>query len=358
MKKIRTAVIGAGWWGTTAHVPALKEHPQADLVALQHHDKNLAEKVAADFNVPRSYTSAEKLLASEDLDAVVISSTPQLHFPQAKQAIERGLHVLVEKPMTHTVAQARELVDLAAQHKVELLVGTTFHYHQHVTETARLVQSENLGEVVMICVLFMDEILGLYQGKSWEDFASDHPDPEVDANPYLTPGSNSYSDPSISGGGQIFAQVSHAAALVSFLTGDQPLDVYGRVARAGAQVDVYDALTFRLKKGTTVSLASAGRIGNAPRHFDVRIYGTRGVVELELLQGTMHHWDFATSCTEYPRLTTDEELYPRFSPAKNLVDVVLGEASNQSPGSIGLSAMQIIEGACESSHTENCVAID
>ena len=72
----------------------------------------------------------------------------------------------------------------------------------------------------------------------------------------------------------------------------------------------------------------------------------------------MHHWDFATSSFEYPQFTTDGELYPRFSPAKNLVDVVLGEASNQSPGRIGLSAMQIIEGACKSSRTKNCVAID
>ena len=358
MKRIRTAVLGAGWWGTTAHVPALKDHPLADLIAIQHHDQDLAEKVATDFDVPHAFTSAEQLLASEDLDAVVISSTPHLHFPQAKAALERGLHVLVEKPMTHNVEQAQELVNLATEHNVELLVGSTFHYHQHVIETARLVQSGKLGEVIMICVLFMDEVLGLYQGQSWEEFAGNHPDPEVEANPYLKPHPTSYSDPAVSGGGQIFNQVSHAAALVSFVTGDRPVEVYGKVTNAGAPVDVYDALTFQLEKGTTVSLASAGRVGNAPRHFDVRIYGKRGVVELELMQGTMQHWDFATSSTEYPRLTTDEQLYPRFSPATNLVDVALGKASNQSPGSIGLRAMQIIEGACESSRTGRCVAID
>ena len=51
MKRVRCAVIGAGWWGTTAHVPALKKHPDADLVAVQHHDPATAAKIAKDFAV-------------------------------------------------------------------------------------------------------------------------------------------------------------------------------------------------------------------------------------------------------------------------------------------------------------------
>ena len=349
INKVRCAVIGAGWWGTTAHVPALYHHPQAELVAVQHHDPAKAERIAHDFKVPHGLTTAEEILELDGLQAVVVSSTPHLHHLQAKSALQRGLHVLVEKPMTHSAAEAEELVELAAEKNVQLIVGATFHYNRHVLEAKRLLQSGALGDIHLMCILFMDEILGLYQGLSWKEFAGNHPDPEVEAEPYIQPGRTSYSDPKISGGGQIYAQVSHVAALAPFLTGDQPVAVNGLLNNADAAVDVYDALSFKLQRGTIVSLASGGRIGNAPRHLDVRIYGTRGVIEMELLAGTMQHWDHAGELTTYPPLKTDEELYPRFSPARNLVDVVLGRAANGSPGDVGLSTMQIIEQACRSS---------
>ena len=351
MDKIRCAVIGAGWWGTFAHVSALQQHPRAHLVAIQHHDPAKARKIAADFDVPHALTTAEGVLAIDELDAVVVSSTANLHYPQAKAALERGLHVLVEKPMTHTLAQAEELVRLAADNNVQLLVGCTFHYNQHAMEAQRLIQSGALGNINLLGILFMDEVLGLYQGVSWKSFAADHPDPEVDAKPYIEPGQTSYSDPLVAGGGQIFNQVSHAAALALFLTGDRPVDVYGLMNNADTQVDVYDALAFKLARGSIVSLGSSGRIGKAPRHLDVRVYGTRGVIEIELLQGTMQYWSHEGDSQVFPPLTTDDELYPRFDPAINLVEVALGEAPNRSPGTIGLDTMKIIEGAVQSART-------
>lgn len=349
MNKVRCAVIGAGWWGTTAHVPALHHHPQAELIAVQHHDLAKAEQIAHDFKVPHGLATAEEVLELDDLQAVVVSSTANLHHSQTKAALQRGLHVLVEKPMTHSVSEAEELIELAAEKNVQLIVGATFHYNRHVLEAKRLLQSGALGDIHLMCILFMDENLGLYQGLPWEEFAGNHPDPEVEEEPYIKPGQTSYSDPKISGGGQIYNQVSHAAALVPFLTGDQPVAVHGLLNSAGTAVDVYDALNVKLQRGTIVSLASGGRIGNAPRHLDVRIYGTRGVIEMELLAGTMQHWNDAGELTTYPPLRTDEELYPRFEPSRNLVDVVLGTAPNGSPGDVGLSTMKIIEQACRTS---------
>ena len=112
-KKVRCAVIGAGWWGTLAHVPALLGHPQAELVGVHHRDQEIAEKIARDFGIPRGVSSVEEVLAFDGLDAVVISSTVNAHYPQAKAALEQGLHVLIEKPMTLTADQAGTLVELA-----------------------------------------------------------------------------------------------------------------------------------------------------------------------------------------------------------------------------------------------------
>ena len=358
MQKVRCAVIGAGWWGTWAHVPALANHPQAELVAVQHHDLASAQKTAADYHVPHAVTTAEEVLAMDDLDAVVVSSTANLHYPQTKAALQRGLHVLVEKPMTHTIAQCEELVKLAELNNRQLLVGTTFHYNRHALEARDAIQSGLLGNVRLICVLFMDEIMGLYEGKTWAEFAADHPDPEVDANPYMRPGQSSYSDPNIAGGGQIYTQVSHAAALVPFLTGDRPVQLFAVMDNAGAPVDVFDAITLKLSQGTIVSLSSGGLIGKGPRHLDVRVYGTRGVLEMELLTGHLQIWPSEGEPIESPPLVTDEELYPRYEPARNLIDAALGTAPNRSPGTIGLEAMKIIEGSCDSARTGQSVTFD
>ena len=89
-RKVVCGVIGAGWWGTYAHVPALLAHPRAELVAIQTRDAETAAKIGHDFNIPRVFTSSDELLAQKDLEAVVVSSSPHLHHPQALAALTRG----------------------------------------------------------------------------------------------------------------------------------------------------------------------------------------------------------------------------------------------------------------------------
>ena len=348
MQNVRCVVIGAGWWGTWAHVPSLSTHPRAELVAIQHHLPHEARRIASDFDVPLALTTADEVLAIEDIDAAVVSSPAHLHYSQVKAALQRGLHVLVEKPMTLTVAQAEELVTLADSKHLQLLVGCTFHYNAHAVEARNLLQSGALGKVHLICMLFMDELLGLYQGQSWAEYAAACPDPEVNPNPYVAPGQKTYSDSNVSGGGQIFTQVSHAAALIPFLTGDSPVEVYALLENASAPIDVFDALTIKMHNGAIVSLCSGGAIGTGPRHFDIRIYGTKGVLEMELLTGKLQVWPTSGPAKSYSPLTTDQQLYPRYEPARNLIECVLGKSPNQSPGTLGLTAMKIIEGACTS----------
>ena len=106
---VRCGVIGAGWWATAQHIPALKKHPKAELIAVQRRQQERADKVAQDFDIPHAFTTAEKLIALDDLDAVIISSTPNVHYSQTKAALERGLHVLIEKPMTIKLDQSRAM---------------------------------------------------------------------------------------------------------------------------------------------------------------------------------------------------------------------------------------------------------
>ncbi len=255
MERVKCAVIGAGWWGTTSHVPALRDNPHADLVAIQHHDPQIAKRIAKDFDVAHACTTAEEVLAIDDLKAVAISSVPALHYEQGKAAIERGLHVLIEKPFTIRGDEAQDLVRLADEKGVHLMVGTTYHFTRHCQEARRILQSGVIGKVRMLSILFTNFTEGLYRGLEWNKAMPSKDEARSEHKPpYLLPGLNSYSDPKLAGGGQIYTQVSHPAAYISYLTDLKPIEVFARFEYDGANVDIYNAIVIVLDDGTLVSL--------------------------------------------------------------------------------------------------------
>jgi predicted dehydrogenase len=347
MKKVRCAVIGAGWWATTAHLPVLKSHPDVELVAVQSLDEKRIQQIARDFGAARALTNWEDVLAIASLDVVVIASTPNMHFQQAAAALERGLHILLEKPMTFTALEATKLVRLAQAKGLHLVMGYPFHYTRHAGEAQRLIADGELGDVRMISIMMVDECLGLYQGLPWSEIFGDGFTPDCEPHPYLEPGRRSYADPAIAGGGQIYAQVSHVAAYVTYLTGRQATEVFARFDNTGAKVDVYNVINVKLEGGAIVGITSTGATRKTKRLLPVSIFGTKGVIHLDLFDGTMLFQKMEGESHEYPKLSS-EELYPLGKPVENLIDMVLMRGTNRSPGALGLAAMKIVDGACRS----------
>jgi predicted dehydrogenase len=173
---------------------------------------------------------------------------------------------------------------------------------------------------------------------------------------YVEPRPGSYNDPAIAGGGQIYCQVSHAAAYLTFLTGRRPAEVFARFDRDGSPNDIYNALTITMESGALVSLASTGATPLAERNYEVRVFGSQAILQLELWRGTMTLIDFADKRTAFPPLA-ENEIYPSQSPALNFIDTILGKTPNGSPGDLGLASMEIIEAACESAQTGRNEAI-
>ena len=356
MERVKCAVIGAGWWGTTSHVPALRDNPHADLVAVQHHDKETAERIARDFGVPHACTTAEEVLAIDGLQAAVISSVPALHYAQGMAALERGLHVLIEKPFTIRGDDGRELVRLADEKALHLMVGATYHFTRHCQEARRVLQSGGLGAVRMISILFTNLTEGLYRGLEWDEAMPTEDEARSEhQRPYLVPGQTSYSDPAIAGGGQIYTQVSHPAAYISYLTERRPVEVFARFENDGAAVDVYDAIVLVLDDGTLVSLASNGAATAAKMHYELRVHGTGGVLEQELWKGTLSV-DGEGGLTDYEPLAA-EDTYPIGAPSENLIDLVRGAAENLSPGRHGAFGAVVSEAAVESARTGRPVSL-
>lgn len=349
MKPVRIGVIGAGWWATFAHIPAVKSHPHAELVAVQSRERAKAEKIARDFGARHACTTVEELLAVPDLDAVIIASTPNVHHAQAKAALQSGRHVLIEKPMTFTAAEARELVELAREKNLQLLISCPWHYTRHGIEARRLIGAGALGEIKLISVLMTNPIDKLLRG------INTSPTHGM-ASVYVEPRHGSYNDPAIAGGGQIYCQVSHAAAYLTFLTGHRPADVFARFNNDGSPNDLYDALTVTLENGALVTLASTCATPMCERNYEVRIFGSEAILQLELWRGTMTLTDFADKRTEFPTLA-EQEIYPAQAPALNFIETIAGTAVNGSPGELGLASMEIITAACESATNGKSIRI-
>src|ERR1700722_8941962 len=119
MKKIKCGVIGVGYLGKF-HAQKFAALPRAELTAVCDVNALAAHEVAQQLNTV-AYSDFHQLL--DKVDAVSIAATTKQHYAIAKACLLRGKHVLIEKPITETVAQAQELVALAKKHNLKLQVG-------------------------------------------------------------------------------------------------------------------------------------------------------------------------------------------------------------------------------------------
>lgn len=345
--KIKCGVIGAGWWATFAHIPALLGHPNASLIAIQKRNRKEAQKVADDFGIPIACTTAGELLAIEGLEAVVVSSAPNLHYEHALAALALGKHVLIEKPMTLTVAQAGELVEMARNRGTQFLISCPWHYTAHASEAQRLISNGDLGEMRMISVLMTNPISHLLRGDGT------HP---THGTPYMHPREGTYSDPGVAGGGQIYTQICHTAAYLTFLTGARTTEVFARFHNDGEALDIYDGLNLQMDDSSIVTIASTCATSLERRDFEVRVFGTKGMLFLDLWRGRMEFVPLIGVPESYPDLPEDA-IYPHQAPALNLIDSIRDPCSNRSPATLGMAAMEVIEAACLSAKSGNNILV-
>lgn len=144
-KAIRLGVIGAGHWGPNI-IRNFQDHPDTQVVYVCDRDKSRCELIGKRYADVQVVQDAEPVLKDETLDAVVVATSASSHFPLAKAALERGKHVLVEKPVTTTSAEAKQLVDLAKEKQRILMVGHVFMYNLAVQEVKRIIASGDFGK--------------------------------------------------------------------------------------------------------------------------------------------------------------------------------------------------------------------
>src|SRR4051812_16429792 len=111
-QRLKVGLIGYGYAGKTFHAPLIAAVPDLQLVAVASSD---AAKVHADWPDVAVHATAAALIARDDLDLVVIATPHDTHHPLSRAALRAGRHVVVDKPFTVTVDEARELAALAGE---------------------------------------------------------------------------------------------------------------------------------------------------------------------------------------------------------------------------------------------------
>jgi predicted dehydrogenase len=128
--KVRWGVLSTAKIGMEQVIPAMQSGKYCEITAIASRNLNKAQAVAKQLGIPKAYGSYEELLADPDIDAVYIPLPNHLHVPWSIKALDAGKHVLCEKPISLTTAQAQELLD-AAQKRPQLKVMEAFMYRHH-----------------------------------------------------------------------------------------------------------------------------------------------------------------------------------------------------------------------------------
>jgi predicted dehydrogenase len=347
-ERARIGVIGTGWWATTAHLPGLTAHPDAEIVGVADLDRDKARQTADRYGIARVFADHRDLLALEP-DGVVVVTPHDTHYSLVRDALLAGSDVLVEKPMVIEPAHARELVELARARGRNLHVGYPYPYTRHSQLLRDLILAGELGEILFVTSLFATQPHPLYRGNTVLGEA-----PALGA--MWWPGKDTYSEPS-RGGGQLLTQVTHSASLLFFLTGLRPVDVHAFTSNYDTRVDVWDAVTFRTAEGAVGSVASTGTVALTQQTVEeIRIFGSKGHAAIDTTRGTLTVFAADGGIREETPLAADER-YPLQKPSHQLVDVILGRGDVLVPGELGRLTVDFLAAARESARSGRIVAM-
>ena len=251
MKKIRWGILGVAGIATRRVIPAMQQGQWSTVTAIASRDLTKAQEAAAALNIPNAYGSYEALLDDPDIDAVYNPLPNHLHVPWSTRAAERGKHVLCEKPIALSAAEARELV--AVRDRTGVLIQEAFMIRTHPQwQMARaLVQEGRIGE--------LRAMLGVFS------YFNDDP-------------ANIRSVPEW-GGGALMDIGCYLINTSRFILGCEPLRVAGAVERDPALK--VDRLTSMLLDYGSAHLT--GTCSTQMVYYQrMQLLGTRGLIEIKI----------------------------------------------------------------------------
>lgn len=333
---VRLGVLGAGWFASRRHIPDAMRHPDVQLEAICRRDDEAREKIAAHFDIPRERALADwqRMLQEVELDAVLIATPNALHYPQAKAALERGLHVLVEKPMTLKSSEAWELVELAKSKNLQLAVALNPPYWAHCHQIRRALHDPKMGDLETVSLLFSGSVEYVFGRSS----APEHLPGVVAPTMYRA-------DPELNGGGNFADGGSHLVSELLWITGRKARRVTALTDCLPCDMRV--AASIELDSGVLATIASVGDSKYSGKRVQNLFTTSHGSVQVT-------NPEFDTVIVTHGqgnRTFSEAELAKVESPIANFVAAIRHEGHLYAPGEHGAQVVQVVEAIYESARS-------
>lgn len=344
--KITAAVISAGAWSRSSHLPALRADSRVKITMVTSQNADRARELAEEFAVPR--WSSDWHDALEDAPSIaIVSSPPVAHEEQVIAALRAGSHVLVEKPFALDSASARRMHVAAQEARRNLLVGFGWVAAPTFELARSLVASGEIGDIELVDCHLDVNTRGLLSGGTdggWG--AADASEPRT------------YTDAATSGGGAVAVSMSHQLGLVHWITGQRFTSVDAHTFPSGADIDLHATTNFGLEHGGSASLSCASTHPYLARpQWLLRIYGSKAQLTIDSVSDTARMVDASGKVTDF---TAEEAsgLYDAGAPTKALIDCARGhDAPSGMSGALAVHVVEASDAIYQSARTGRRVAL-
>ena len=321
-ERLRFGILGTGGM-SHGHGRAILDRGDAKLTAIGDPsdaamDAFEARVVPNGMERPSRFHDLKGMIA-HGIDALVIVTPHTQHAEQIATALAAGVHVLCEKPLATTAADARRSMELAASNDRVLAIGYQRHGQAQFRQARELVGSGVLGDIRLISVLIAQDCL--------ENFI---------------PGSSWRANPALSGGGHFIDTGSHIVDQMLWISNLEPERVYAEIDNYGMDVDVVTAASIKFTTGARATFAATSLSGESWRE-ELTFYGTKGTMRLGRADGLSYQLKGGD------RIIPRSASAPDVRPVDDFVDVIVGRRPEpQAPAICGLRVAQVTEAAYRS----------
>jgi predicted dehydrogenase len=349
-RRLRLGVIGAGAWAAFAHIPAFLRRDDVEPWIVNRRDEGQLAALRERFGFPHATTDWREVIAARP-DIVALTGPVHVRAEQALAAIAAGIHVVAEKPFTVDPADAWAIERAARERGVHVVLCYAWNEMGISEQAHRLIHGpDGIGPIEHVDVQMATIVRELLTVGTTYLGDADVP----------LPRSETWSDPSISGGGYGQGQLTHALGLVFRLVPSlRPVEVAAFTAGPGARVELHDAIAIRFEDGTIGSVGGAslplGSFGNA-HQLAIRVTGRDGQVLLDMAAPRVVR---ARGAELVEARLTDEDVRWAFERVTDrAVDLVLGRTTeNPSPADLGARVVEVLDGMYRSAATRSYAAI-
>jgi predicted dehydrogenase len=201
MQKVRWGILSTSRFALTKILPALQRCTNVEIAGIASRELDRARKVATEFGIPKAYGSYDELLGDPDIDVIYNPSPNHLHVPWSLKALDAGKHVLCEKPIGLSAAEAQTLLDASRRHpRQKIMEAFMYRLHPQWRRAVTIVRDGGVGEPLAV--------------QTWFSYFNEDP-------------SNVRNQPNI-GGGALMDIGCYAISLARLVFGAEPRRVLGR----------------------------------------------------------------------------------------------------------------------------------